>query len=321
MTNLAPIIVFCYNRPWHLEQTLEALSRNELADQSVLYIYCDGPKADASDEMRQKIMDVRQVARKRQWCKEVYIVESDKNKGLANSIIAGVTEVLNKYEKVIVLEDDLLSSPYFLNYMNSSLDFYENYDSVFSIGAYNLPKSQLFISGNYSYDNFVCLRSCSWGWATWLNRWRKVDWSLRDFETCKDNNSMLKALSRLGDDFIPMLQAQENGEIDSWSVRFGLAHFKYHAIAMLPCVSYIHNIGLDGSGTHCGNHTSYVNIDEKPVKNPRLLDVLYQDDDIINRFYSSYVPKSRPLWQKAINYMARKFSIKPPFILKKKVYA
>ena len=102
MTSLAPIIVFCYNRPEHLEQTLEALSRNELADQSTLYIYCDGPKEGASSEMRQKIAEVRQVARKRQWCKEVHIVEAEKNKGLANSIIDGVTDVVNRHGKVFV---------------------------------------------------------------------------------------------------------------------------------------------------------------------------------------------------------------------------
>ena len=145
MSKLAPILVFCYNRPWHVEQTLEALSRNELADQSVLYIYCDGPKPDASDEMRQRIVEVRQVVRKRQWCKEVHIVEAEKNKGLANSIIDGVTEVVNRYGKVFVLEDDLVSSPYMLKFVNQALDYYQDYAGVFSFSVNRPPLGKMHI--------------------------------------------------------------------------------------------------------------------------------------------------------------------------------
>lgn len=322
MTNLAPIIVFCYNRPWHVEQTLEALSRNELSDQSILYIYCDGPKADASDEQLQKIAEVRQVVRKRQWCKDVYIVESEKNKGLANSVISGVTEVINRYNRVIVLEDDLITSPYFLTYMNHSLDFYENYESVFSIGGYNFPQTKMPIPDDYPYDNYVCLRSCSWGWGTWRNRWNKVNWTMGKFDISKTNSSMMHALNRLGDDFIPMMQMQQDGLIDSWSVRFGFEHFLHHAVAMIPCVSYVRNIGIDGSGTHCGNNADSYHIDLSLSKRlPILLDVLYEDSRVINAFYSCYNSIKRPLWQKIINFIARKLGKRAPFVIKKKVYA
>ena len=321
MNNLAPIIVFCYNRPKHLEQTLDALSRNELADQSTLYIYCDGPKEGASEDMRQKIADVRQVARKCQWCKEVHIVETEKNKGLANSVISGVTEIINRYNRVIVLEDDLVTSPYFLTYMNHSLDFYETYDSVFSIGAYNFPTSQVRIPADYSFDNYVCLRSCSWGWGTWKNRWNKVDWSMQLFDSYKTDTAMMRALNRLGDDFAPMMQMQQNGLVDSWSVRCGFTHFVHHAVAMIPCKSYVRNIGVDGSGVHCGNNSDTYEIDlSNSVKNPYLLDVLYEDDRIINAFYSAFSHAKRPLWQKAINWCFRKIGKQPPFVIKKKVY-
>lgn len=321
MTNLAPIIVFCYNRPWHVEQTLKALSRNELADQSTLYIYCDGPKPDATDEQRQKIADVRQVVRKRQWCKEVHVVEAEKNKGLANSIIGGVTEVINKHGRVIVLEDDLVSSPFFLKYMNMSLDFYQEYSSVFSISGYNFPPSKLEIPIDYLFDNYVSLRICSWGWATWIDRWNKVDWSMEDYNICKRNSNVLRALNRLGDDFVPMLQMQKNGIIDSWAVRFGLAHFKYHAVAIWPCKSYVTNIGFDGTGTHSGTIANmYKNDLTQSIANPRLLDIIYEDDRIINAFYNYYCQAKRPLWQKMINFMARQLGLNPPYVLKKRVY-
>lgn len=322
MTNLAPIIVFCYNRPEHLEQTLDALSRNELADQSTLYIYCDGPKDGASDEMRQKIADVRQVARKRQWCKEVHVVEAEKNKGLANSIIGGVTDVINKHGKVFVLEDDLVSSPHMLKFVNKALDFYEDYAGVFSISVNRPPLSKMQIPEDYSYDVFACLRSYSTGWGTWKDRWDKVDWSMDEFDRCKQNPDMLRALCRLGDDFPPMMQMQEDGKIDSWAVRFTFAHFKHHAVAILPCKSYVTNIGFDGTGTHSGTvENVYENDLSQSVAEPRMLDMVYEDDRIINAFYSSYYPKSHPLWQKAINYIARKLGKKAPFVIKKKVYA
>lgn len=143
-----------------------------------------------------------------------------------------------------------------------------------------------------------------------------------DFDRCKQNPDMLRALCRLGDDFPPMMQLQEDGKIDSWAVRFGFAHFKHHAVAILPCKSYVTNIGFDGTGTHSGTVANvYENDLSQSVANPRMLDMVYEDDRIINAFYSSYYPKSRPLWQKAINCIARKLGKKVPFVIKKKVYS
>lgn len=322
MTTLAPIIVFCYNRPDHLRQTLDALSRNELADQSTLYIYCDGPKEGATDEMRQKIANVRQVARRRQWCKEVHIIEAKKNRGLANSIIGGVTDVINKHGRVFVLEDDLVSSLHMLKFVNKALDFYEDYAGVFSISVNRPPLSKMQIPDDYPCDVFACLRSYSTGWGTWKDRWNKVDWSMDDFDQCKQNPDMLRALCRLGDDFPSMMQMQEDGKIDSWAVRFGLAHFKHHAVAILPCRSYVTNIGFDGTGTHSGTVANiYENDLSQSVANPRMLDMVYEDDRIINAFYNAFTYRRRPLWKKAINYIARKLGKKAPFVIKKKVYA
>ena len=111
--NLAPIILFVYNRPWHTEKTLEALMGNDRADQSTLYIYADGAKENSSQNQLDKIRKVREVIRKKQWCKEIHILESNENKGLAESIILGVTSIVNRYDQVIVLEDDLITSKHF----------------------------------------------------------------------------------------------------------------------------------------------------------------------------------------------------------------
>lgn len=318
---LAPIIVFCYNRPWHVEQTLEALSKNVYADESELYIFCDGPKPDATEEQINKVIETRVAIRRKQWCKELHIVEAEKNKGLANSIIDGVTQVINKHGMVIVLEDDLVTSPYFLKFMNEALEFYDKYPAVFSISANRPPMNRMHIPEDYEYDVFVSLRSYSTGWATWKEKWDLVDWSLDYLEDFIKHPQQMNAFNRGGDDMTNMLLLQRDGKIDSWAIRYGFAHFMHHAVAILPCVPYVDNIGFDGSGIHSGvNCVDYRNDVIKAVQNPKFITLLYEDARIINAFYSSYVVSKRPIWQRLFNSIDRKMKKKPRFAIKKEIY-
>ena len=175
---LAPVIVFAYNRPEHLRRTLGELAKNTLAKESVLYVFCDGAKPNASKEQIALVEKVREVANAAIGFSEIHVVCAEKNKGLANSIIGGVSEVINKHGRVIVLEDDLLTSPYFLKYMNMALDKYKNYPAVFTISANRPPVKKMTIPADYEYDVFVSLRPFSTGWATWQNKWERIDWSL-----------------------------------------------------------------------------------------------------------------------------------------------
>lgn len=320
MNDLAPIVLFCYNRPWHVEQTLNALSLNHGADQSVLYIFCDGPKAEVTQEQIEKINEVRKVVRQKKWCKDVIIKESSSNKGLANSIIDGVSEVVEEYGKVIVLEDDMITSAAFLMYMNKALDFYKDMSTVFSISGYNYPSSKLEIPNDYPYDTYVSLRSSSWGWATWKEKWRVVDWDVSVFEQIVNNKYIKGAFARMGDDVFEMLSNQQSGKLDVWSIRFSLAHFVNHAITIYPKTSYVDNIGNDGSGQNCGITSSFNNRALCQVMNPVFLDILYEDSRIINAFYNVYCCQKRPLWQKAVNFIARKIGLHAPFVVKKKIY-
>lgn len=321
MKNLAPVIVFTFDRPDHTAQTLKALSENDLSNQSILYIYCDGIKSNSSEKQKLRIKEVRKVVRQEQWCKEVHIIESDKNKGLANSIIDGVTDVINKHGKVIILEDDLISSPYFLYYMNSALDFYNKYPSVFSISANRPPLNKMKIPEDYKYDTFASLRNYSTGWATWKDRWNRVDWEMSKLDTILADVNLINAVNRGGDDLIDLIKMQREGKIDSWAVRFGLEHFVQHAVAILPCISYVDNIGFDGTGTHSGYvEDTYRNDLSKASSEVKFLDIIYQDSRIINAFYNAFTSKKRPIWQKAINRLSRIFGGKNIFVIKKKVY-
>ena len=319
-SQLSPIVLFVYNRPLHTEITLNTLKNNKLAGESILYIYCDGLKENASLETTAQVSEVRKVVKEQQWCKKVIIIESEQNKGLAESIKNGVSEVVEKYGKVIVMEDDLITSPFFLTYMNKALHYYEKKKSVFSISGYNLPATKMAIPEDYEYDVYVSLRNGSWGWATWSDRWNQVDWSVSNFKVISKNLPMQDAFNRRGDDVYPMLQSQQSGKLNIWSIQFTMAHFENHAISIVPTVSYVDNIGLDGTGENCSPNLSLRNKNLCENEEIKFLDILYEDKRIINAFYSANCSLKRPLWQKIINRVYRILGEQNPFVIKKYIY-
>jgi len=253
--NLAPVILFVYNRPWHTEQTLEALMLNELADQSTLYIYCDGPKDHASDESLKNIKEVRTVIRKKNWCKEVIIRERTKNFGLAESVIKGVSDVIEKHGRVIVLEDDIVTGKYFLKFMNDGLNIYENEPQVFGVSGYKFPSIKEVKEPTY----FLPISS-SWSYATWSDRWNKVNFNGNLLLKKIDENKLNEKLDFGGYPFYSMLKDQIKGKNDSWAVRFYASMLLDGAYFLFPQMSLIENIGFDNSGTHCGTDDYFSNV-------------------------------------------------------------
>lgn len=248
--NLAPIILFVYNRPWHTQLTVEALQKCELATESDLHIFADGPKEDASDEAQQKIADVRKYIHTIDGFKSIHITESPINKGLANSVIQGVSEVINKYGKVIVVEDDIVAHPFFLRFMNEALDFYADDHRIYSIGGYNY---NFQIPQSYKKDVYIVHRAESWGWATWKDRWDNIDWKIGDAPSFFQSENKIKRFNRGGSDMSNMLKAQLNGEIDSWAIRWDYHMYKHNAYCLRPVKTLVNNIGFDGTGIHSGD--------------------------------------------------------------------
>ena len=251
---LAPVVLFAYNRPDHMRQTIEALQKNELADRSDLFIYSDGPKDEQTEKAVQK---VREYIHTINGFKTVTIREREENWGLAKSIIGGVTEVINEYGRIIVLEDDLISSPMFLNYMNYYLNAYKNEHKVFSITGFNYPQNLFNIPDDYIYSIYFGCRCMSWSWATWSDRWDKVDWQIKDFGTFIQDKKSKKLFNRGGDDLTDMLKSQIEGKIDSWAIRWCYAHYKHNSYCVYPIKSLIKNLGFDGTGVHCGNTNKF----------------------------------------------------------------
>ena len=250
MKNLAPIVLFVYARPEHTKNTIEALSKNELANESQLWIFSDNAKKEKAIQNVKKVREYIHSIENKNLFKMVKIIEAEKNKGLANSIIEGVTKIINEYGKVIVLEDDLVTSNYFIRYMNEALDFYEKNDSIWSISGYNLP---IEIPNNYKQEVYLSYRGCSWGWATWKDRWNTVDWKVEDYKSFKHSFFKRKKLNRGGSDMSQMLDAQMEGKCDSWAIRWCYEQSKQNKYTIYPVKSLVDNQGLDGSGTHSGN--------------------------------------------------------------------
>lgn len=283
---LAPIILFVYNRPWHTQQTVEALQCCELAADSDLFIFADGPKLDASEEQKNKISEVRNYIHTIQGFANIFIEEAEKNKGLANSVISGVSKVIKKYGKAIVVEDDIVAHPFFLRFINEALDFYRDDKKIYSIGGFNYGFP---FSPKYTKDIYIVHRAESCGWGTWADRWKYVDWNIKDTQSFFYSKHKQKRFNRGGDDMSGMLREQLEGKIDSWAIRWDYHLYKHNAYCLRPVKTLVDNIGFDGSGIHCGtmdtsnytaeiNKTSQYNIHlEKNIKEDRKVAKSFHD--------------------------------------------
>ncbi|MFS4461100.1 sugar transferase [Bdellovibrio sp. HCB2-146] len=250
--NFAPVLLFVYNREWHTKQTISALLKNPEAVQTALYIYSDGPKTDAD---QQQITSLRKYLKELTGFKSITIVEREKNIGLAANIIDGVGTVVSRHRRVIVLEDDIITSTSFLKYMNASLDYFQNRPEVMHISGYMYPIDKNDLPNTF----FLRLGTC-WGWATWDRAWKYFEKN-----PVKQIGQLNKAeVSRfnLDDayDFHDQLLLNYWGRINTWAI------FWYHTIyttggfSLHPKYPLTQNIGFDSSGTH-GTDTSKYDVE------------------------------------------------------------
>lgn len=243
--NYSPIIIFAFNRVDTLRNTVSSLLNNEEAKESELFVYVDGPRKQKPGEA-EKVKTVQEFVKTINGFKNVTYSFSEENKGLGTSIIAGVTEVINRYGRAIVLEDDLVFSSNFLAFMNDGLNRYENEQKVFSICGYT---NKVKVPKGYDHDAYFCTRSSSWGWGTWADRWNTVDWELKDWSRYK---KMGRAFNRWGgSDCFRMLRSVKECGATSWAIRFGFFQFLQDKLSLFPIVSKVRNDGFDGAGTNC----------------------------------------------------------------------
>lgn len=258
MQNLAPIALFVYNRPEHTRRTLKFLKQNLLADESRLFIYSDAPK-DESYQLNVEL--VREIIRSVDGFKVVEIIERKSNFGLANSIIDGVSKLINEYGKVIVFEDDLISSAFTLQYFNDALNRFQNEEKVMHIGAYMYPLKNESLPQTFFYR-----AATSWGWATWKRAWDHfepdIDKIIEQFDSQKRHQFSIEGTMN----FWKQLQEFKRGRNNSWAIRWYASIFLKGGLTLNPSQSLINNIGHDGSGIHSGLNDIYnVIINPHPV--------------------------------------------------------
>lgn len=258
---LAPICLFVYNRLDETKITIEALKANFLAAESKLYIFSDGFK---NVETQSKVEDVRAYVKTITGFKEITIIESAVNKGLASSIIEGVTKIVSTHQTVIVLEDDLVTTPNFLDFMNHSLQFYKNNASIQSISGFSLKIK----NPSKESDVFFNSRAFSWGWATWENRWDENIFDQNYItNTISCNSNILKKFSKqCGDDISEMLLNSISGKNNSWYVRWAFDHFITKRRTVYPFLSKVYNIGFSDAATHCNGVNVFDSIIDSEYK-------------------------------------------------------
>jgi len=269
---LSPLVLFCYNRPQHVEQTIDALKKCALADQTDLIIFSDGAR---NEQEVKKVEEVRTVINSVEGFNSVKIIERTENWGLAKSIISGVSEVINEYKRIIVMEDDLVCSESFLTNMNRMLDYFQNHQQIFSITGFNPPIS---IDKDFSEDLYLFPRTSSYGWGTWVDRWNSVDWSMDFFNSFIQSKQKRKHFNKGGIDLSPMLLHQKVSKINSWAIRFCYAASIQNKMCVYPARSMLYTSGSDGSGTHVtkgvnlGSTASdkIISIDHFPEEHPKI---------------------------------------------------
>ena len=276
---LAPIVIFTYNRPIHTRETIDALLKNQFADESDLIFYSDAPK---NEEAKKGVLETRQYIHSITGFKSIRVIERDKNFGLANNIIDGVTSVVNEFGKIIVLEDDLLLSPYFLKFMNEALNKYENDDSVVSVHGFFYP-----IKENVP-ENFFLKHTDSLGWGTW-----KSEWEIFDSDGVNLLNK-LKTQNLINDfnfnssyNFIKMLKKQISGQNNSWAIRWYASAFLAGKLSLFPNKSLVFHNGNDYLGTNCDNSEDWLDV-ELSDKEIQLIDIPVQENFDVRAVYERF---------------------------------
>jgi hypothetical protein len=297
MQNLAPIALFVYNRPKHTERTIKFLKQNELAAESRLFVFSDGFKS-AADEAA--VLEVRALLKNIDGFKSIEIIERSENMGLANSIIKGVSKLINDYKQVIVFEDDLITSPYTLTYFNQALNRYRNEDKVMHIGAYmyNLKEHDL-------PESFFYRAASSWGWATWEQAWQHfepdIDKLIAQFDPAK------KAAFSIDHkmNFWKQMKEFKTGRNNSWAIRWYASVFLKGGLTLNPSHSLVNNIGHDGTGVHSGINDIYnVIINPKPITQfPEEIKENPQAYAAIKGFLSN---RKGSLWQRLKRYVVQR---------------
>ncbi|MDB4385825.1 glycosyltransferase [bacterium] len=299
MSTFTPVVLFVYNRTDHLRRTLDALNENRSISNTTLYVFSDGPR---SDDDAKGVQDVRRLIREKNRFGNTEIIESETNKGLAASVIDGATQVLDNHGSIIVLEDDVVTSPSWYDFMNAGIQFYENNASIWSIGGYCPP---IRFPASYPHDVFLSPLQTSMSWGTWSDRWKMVDWEIQDYDAFLADKERIQLFCGWNPARMRRLKRAMKNNRSSWAIRWGYAAAKQHSLNILPVRSRVNHIGFD-EGEHYGSSNARKVGDKysvTPVDEPfEFLDDLHLDPEIVLALRDFH---HTSLWARAENFANR----------------
>lgn len=293
---LAPILLFTYNRLHHTCRCIESLLKNSLAMESDLFIYSDAAKDEAG---KPAVEEVRRYIHSLQGFKQITIIERDENWGLARNIIDGVTTQVNKYGKVIVLEDDLVVAPFFLQFMNEALEVYKNEPKVGHIQACD------FTQDTTLPDTFLIKWTGSWGWATWDRAWQHFNPNGKELLQELEERKLTYTFDFNGKyGFTRMLRRQIEGKNNSWAIRWNASLFLKDILSLNVGRSLVQNEGFDGSGTNCGGGGLYAsNLHLSRLDVQKISPIV--EDKKARQAFVRYYARTNSFWAKAVRRIKR----------------
>lgn len=283
----APVVVFVYNRADRVQRLINSLVDNPECKHTDLFIFSDGYKNETG---RAKVENVRSYINtigERGLFRSVTVTEASYNKGLANSIIDGVSEVMNKYDEAIIIEDDNTVSPDYLDYMNRALEFYKDDQRIWAISGFS---RRMEFPSDYYHDIFMLQRISSYTWASWADRWNKTRWDIRmEYPAFFFDKARRRKFAECGDDRPLMLDAQICNKVNSWAIRFEYSMVQNEMYSILPCVSRAVCNGNDGSGTHSTKENHQFDTDLSDGEKKAVFERIEPDERILREFVKPYM--------------------------------
>lgn len=278
---MSPICLFVYKRFKTTKLMIESLLQCPECAESELYVFMDEARNDDEAEQVEK---VRELFVDLRGFKTIHAYPARMNKGMAKSIIDGVTTVLNEHDSVIVIEDDLVVSPDFLTFMNSAIEAYRDRSDIWSISGYTPDIEEL--KNRPSQGVFLVPRAQCWGWATWSDRWETVDWEVSDYNRLVNSRKLREEFNKGGDDLFRTLEMERRERIESWAVRWAYSASKQNKWTVNPMLSKVQNIGLKSSQSHVGWHDERHNVELKG--NSTVIDPAVQPDEALMQAFKKH---------------------------------
>ena len=253
-TSKAPVAMFVYARPDHTAATLAALAANDGAAETDLHIFADAARHAGAEAA---VAAVRALIAHVTGFRRVTLHLAEKNLGCSANIKRGISMVLANYGRMISIEDDIVTKPGFLRFINEGLDRYRDRPDIFAICGYSYPPDVVAIPSDYPHDVYLCRRPSPWGWGTWADRWQQVDWSIPGYEQFWKNPELRNRFREGGHDMPGQLRFAHEGRVDAWDIQFSYAKLRSNAFTVVPVKTLVDNIGFDGSGEHSASTARY----------------------------------------------------------------